>query len=230
VKNKPDPNIPWWRRGGSSKPTVAHGLNEFTWDLRYPGATTFDGMIIWSARPARGPLAVPGTYKVRLSTGSYSHTYPFEIKINPNLEGITTEDLQKQFDLATKIIAKESAANEAVIDIRKMKKAINKGLENTADAGLTSAANNFITKITTIEEALYQTKNQSGQDPLNFPIRLNNRLSSLRRSVENGDARPTDGAYKVFDELSAELKIELDKLETIKTGEWPGLKGKLGVE
>ena len=42
-----DPNIPWWMQGGSSKPTTAQGLNTFTWDLRYPGATDFDGMIIW---------------------------------------------------------------------------------------------------------------------------------------------------------------------------------------
>ena len=66
--------------------------------------------------------------------------------------------------------------------------------------------------LTKIEEALYQTKNESGQDPLNFPIRLNNRLASLRRSVENGDAKPTDGAYKVFGELSAELDGLLEAL------------------
>ena len=68
-------------------------------------------------------------------------------------------------------------------------------------------------KLTKIEEALYQTKNESGQDPLNFPIRLNNRLASLRRSVENGDAKPTDGAYTVFGELSAELDGHLEALD-----------------
>ena len=61
--------------------------------------------------------------------------------------------------------------------------------------------------------SLYQTKNESGQDPLNFPIRLNNRLASLRRSIENGDARPTDGSYQVFKELSAELEEHLNDLE-----------------
>ena len=60
----------------------------------------------------------------------------------------------------------------------------------------------------------HQAKNQSGQDPLNFPIKLNNRLASLRRSVENaGDAKPTDGAYLVFNELSQELEQHLGKLE-----------------
>ena len=73
-----------------------------------------------------------------------------------------------------------------------------------------------------IEENLYQIRNQSGQDPLNFPIKLNNRLAALWRSIENGDAKPTDGSYKVYDELSGELTkqlTELDKLtKTAKIG------------
>jgi hypothetical protein len=79
----------------------------------------------------------------------------------------------------------------------------------------------FLHKISAIEENLYQVKNQSGQDPLNFPIKLNNRLASLRRSIENGDARPTDGAYKVFNELSAELEQYLEKLNQILGSDLP---------
>ena len=114
---QPDPNVPWWRRGGSSKPTTAKGLNNFTWDLRYPGATTFDGMIIWSAQPKRGPKAPPGNYKVKMTAGDYTQTYDFDIHINPNLEDITEADLQEQFTLASKIMNKTSDANQAVISI-----------------------------------------------------------------------------------------------------------------
>lgn len=203
---RPDPNLPWWRRGGSTVPTTAAGVNSFTWDLRYPGATTFDGMIIWSARPARGPRAPMGNYQVRLTTGDYQETLDFKIQMDPNLEGITAEDLEQQFKLANDIIAKETAANEAVLEIRKIK----------SQLGGEASNQSAIAKLTEIEEALYQTKNQSPQDPLNFPIRLNNRLSSLRRSVENGEARPTDAAYVVFEELSAELKVHLEKLEQLK--------------
>jgi hypothetical protein len=73
----------------------------------------------------------------------------------------------------------------------------------------------FLGKLAAIEEELYQVRNQSGQDPLNFPIKLNNRLASLRRSVETGDARPTEGAYKVFGELSAELDKHLGDLKGV---------------
>ena len=94
-------------------------------------------------------------------------------------------------------------ANQAVIDIRKMRGDLQKKVK--AGQLKETAIESVVKKMTQVEEDLYQVKNQSAQDPLNFPIKLNNRLASLRRSLENGDARPTDGAYQVFKELSAEL-------------------------
>ncbi|MEQ9415228.1 MAG: glycosyl hydrolase, partial [Cyclobacteriaceae bacterium] len=228
--NKKDANVPWWMSGGSTKPTTATGLNSFSWDLHYPGATVFDGIIIWSGRPQRGPTAPPGDYKVRLTAGSYTETHPFKIKMDPNVKGVTEADLIETFNLATQIRDKESEANEAVIKIRETKKKIEEGLKAISDPSAQTAAQSFIDKITVIEQDLYQTKNQSGQDPLNFPIKLNNRLSSLRRSVETGVGKPTDGAYVVFKELSAELVGHLTKLNTIFNGEVPNLNQKLNLE
>lgn len=213
-ERKENPNIPAFQRGPVG-PTVSAGLNTFTWNLSYPGATVFEGIIIWSGRPQRGPTATPGSYKVRMTSGGYTQTYPFTIKMNPNLEGVTEADLKAQFDLAMKILEKESAANEAVIKIRKVRKQVNTRLDEAKDAQLTDASKMLLDKMKAIEEDLYQVKNQSGQDPLNFPIKLNNRLSSLRRSLETGDAKPTDGAYKVFEELSGELTGHLSKLDAV---------------
>lgn len=227
---KVDPNIPWWRRGGSSTPTTAKGLNNFTWDLRYPGATSFDGMIIWSARPTRGPKAPLGQYQVRLTAGDFSKTYPFELKIDPNLKGITAEHLQEQFDLASKIRDKTSLANNAVIRIRKIKDAVNKSIESSSVESLQTTAKGLLSQLSTIEEELYQVKNRSNQDPLNFPIKLNNRLASLRRSLENGDARPTDGAYQVFEELSKELDTHLAALKRVISTELPKVNKLLSAE
>lgn len=193
---------------GAATPSTAAGLNSFSWNLRYPGATTFDGMIIWSGRPARGPKAPLGDYQVRLTVGDDSQTQSFAIQIDPNLKGITAQDLQAQFELATQIRDKTSVANEAVIAIRKTKAK----LEEHADSDAVQAA---LAELSAIESDLYQVKNRSGQDPLNFPIKLNNRLASLRRSVETGDARPTDAAYQVFQELSAELDVHLKKLDEL---------------
>lgn len=212
---KEDPDIPWWKKGGSTKPTTAKGINTFTWDLRYPGATEFDGMIIWSARPTRGPKAPIGDYKIRMKTKDYEKVYPFKITMNPNLKGISKEDLDEQFALANKIMQKTSAANEAVIRIRTIKNHLSENKAKISSNTYNKTIVPFLNQLSAIEEALYQVKNQSGQDPLNFPIKLNNRLASLRRSMENGEAKPTDGAYKVFEELSSELKSHMTDLESV---------------
>ncbi len=211
-------------RDGS--PTTAKGLNSFTWNLRYLGATVFDSMIIWSARPQRGPLAPIGEYQARLTVGDNVQTTKFSIEMNPNYEGITADDLQKQFDLSIQIRDKTSEANEAVIQIRKIRAQAKKYLESD-DTNLANAVKAMLDKITVIEEDLYQVQNQSPQDPLNFPIKLNNRLASLRRSVESGQARPTDAAYVVFDELKSELKGHLDKLSQVLNSDLSNVNGML---
>lgn len=211
-KYEKDPDAPWWERGGSSKPTTAKGINTFTWDLRYPGATVFDGMIIWSGRPQRGPKAPLGDYKVRMKTNDYEQTYRFSVTMDPNLKGITAADLQEQFVLANKIMNKTSMANEAVIKIRAIRKQILDSKEKINTSSYKRTILPFLDAMAEVEEELYQVKNQSGQDPLNFPIKLNNRLASLRRSIESGEAKPTAGAYQVFNELSAELEKHLTDL------------------
>ncbi|MFS4494843.1 WD40/YVTN/BNR-like repeat-containing protein [Maribacter sp. 2308TA10-17] len=220
-KYEVDPDLPWWQKGGSTKPTTAKGINTFSWDLRYPGATEFDGMIIWSARPQRGPKAPIGKYKVRMKTKDYENTYAFEVQMNPNLKGITKEDLDEQFDLANKIMQKTSTANETVIRIREMKATIDSAKQKISSPDFKKIISPFLEKISGVEEELYQVKNQSNQDPLNFPIKLNNRLASLRRSMENGEAKPTDGAYKVFEELSKELENHLGNLTGILNQQLP---------
>jgi photosystem II stability/assembly factor-like uncharacterized protein len=227
---KVDPNLSVWAERDPAKPTTAAGLNRFSWNLRYPGPTIFDGIILWGASTRSGPVAPPGKYQVRFTSKGYTMTYPFEIKINPNLKGITAADLKETFDLATKIRDKESAANEAVIQIRKIRTQVEAALKTTTDQNAAAIAKDLLTKMSLIEEELYQVKNRSSQDPLNFPIRLGNRLSALRRSLETGDNKPTAGTYKVFDELSKELDGHLTKLSTILTGGLPPLNQSLNLE
>ena len=137
--------------------------------------------------------------------------------MDPRLKGVSKRDLKEQYQLASQIRDKTSSANEAVIQIRHIREQIYNRLKKTKDFQIGKLSTDLIANLTKIEEALYQTKNESGQDPLNFPIRLNNRLASLRRSVENGDAKPTNGAYKVFHELSMELKEHLNTLDDLLT-------------
>jgi photosystem II stability/assembly factor-like uncharacterized protein len=188
------------------------GLTRFTWDLRYRGATTFPGMILWSGNAAQGPVAVPGAYQVRLTVGEYRQTHRFAVKMDPRVTHVTEADLVEQFDLAIKIRDKTSEANQAVILIREIKKQAKERVEKARDPQLAAAADLLAKKLSEVEEEVYQVRNQSNQDPLNFPIKLNNRLAALRRSVETGDARPTNAAHAVFKELSDELDLQIAKL------------------
>ena len=224
---KQDNSVPYWERDGNTKPTTAKGINSFSWNLRYAGATTFPGMIIWSGRPQVGPKAVPGKYKVSVKANGLEQSHDIDIKMDPNLKGISLEDLTKQFQLAMQIKEKESEANEAVKEIRKLKPQLENQKSGVKDSMILKEMNAVIMALQKVEEDLYQVKNQSGQDPLNFPIKLNNRLSSLRRSVETGDARPTDASYVVFAELSKELSILLTSKLSIQNNSLKSLNEKL---
>jgi photosystem II stability/assembly factor-like uncharacterized protein len=203
------------RRDAPGRPAGRAGLNRFTWDLRHPGASTFECMVIWSASPAQGPLALPGEYQVRVTANGASETRPLAVRMDPRLKGVSAADLQAQFDLAIQIRDKVSAANDAVSRIRRLRSQTADRVAKARSPAVARAGATAATKLAAVEERLYQVRNRSGQDPLNFPIRLNNRLASLGRSVQTGDARPTAAAYVVFRELSAELDQELRQLDQV---------------
>jgi hypothetical protein len=216
------------RRRPERTPSAKAGLNKFVWDLRYPGATVFECMVIWGASPQLGPVAPPGRYRVRLTANGRTETQPFMIRRDPRLTEFTDADLQAQFALATRIRDLTSAANDAVIRIRTLERQLADRRAQWSDAPqLAAAADSLRAHASAIEENLYQVRNRSGQDPLNFPIRLNNRLAALQRSVETGDARPTAGAYVVVRELSAELDRELGHLRDLLGGELSTLNARL---
>jgi hypothetical protein len=121
---------------------------------------------------------------------------------------VTQEDLQKQFDLAWKIRNELDQANVIVSKIRQIRKQVNDRLKESSDAGLKSEAGDLLAKQKMIEETVYQTKNRSNQDPLNFTIRLNNYIATLDKSVMMGDAAPTAQAYEVDKELTGRLEVQ----------------------
>ncbi|MGE0361938.1 MAG: glycosyl hydrolase [Vicinamibacterales bacterium] len=197
-------------------PSTKAGMNRFSWNLRYPGATTFPGMIIWSGNPANGPLTVPGAYQVRVTASGQSRTVPLTVEKHPLWTDVTLADLQRQFDLAIQIRDRTSDANEAVVRIRDLKAQVQERVEKAKNNRLEELGDVVTRQLSAVEEEIYQVRNRSGQDPLNFPIKINNRLAALRRSVETGDARPTDAAYEVFAMLGADLKKQEDAFAEIQ--------------
>jgi len=194
---------------------VKEGMNRFTWDMRYPPARDFPGLIMW-AGSTRGPQAPPGRYTVKLTApDGLTKTAEFTIKRNEAIKTLTDADLQAQFTLAKQINDKVSAANEAVLRIRSVKDQIAARLGKTGDAKIKAAGNALVEKLTAIEGEIYQYRNRSSQDPLNYPIRLNNKLAALQGLVELGDSKPTDQSYAVFKDLSERLDKQLAQLDSI---------------
>jgi len=206
-------------RGGPPTTTMAAGLNRTTWDLTYTGPTTFPGMVLWGATTS-GPSAPPGNYQVKLSVDGQTFTQPLVVKRHP-LRGATDADLKEQFDLAIQIRDKTTEANNAVILIRKIKEDLKDRLNKSTDPRLADAAGKLTSDLSSVEEAIYQVRNQSSQDPLNFPIKINNRLASLLRVVNAGDGKPIANAYPIFKDLSAELKVQTDKLQQVLASDLP---------
>jgi hypothetical protein len=195
------------------------GFHRLRWDLRYEGAVTFPGMILRSANPERGPLAPPDTYRVRLTVDGEIHEQPLPLRRDPRLVTVTDADLREQFELARQVSARVSDANRAVMRIRDLKQQVVARLGATPPAHLREVVDAVVGKLSAVEEAIYQVRNRSPKDPLNFPIRLNNRIAALQESIEEADAKPTRQARAVFAELSAELEGHLDLLRQVESKE-----------
>ena len=213
------------------------GMNRFVWDLRYADASRFDGMIMWGGT-TRGPRAVAGSYQARLTVGAWSQTQQFEIRADPRVNA-TAADLREQFELLIRIRDRVTEANDAVTRIRQVREQIDgvvDRIDAAGDAVDATEADSVEALAKTIKEALgeiereiYQTKNRSNQDPLNFPIRLNNKLAALTGVVQNGDFAPTEQAYAVFEELSGQLQIQLDRLADLMDNRVPEFNQRVGV-
>ncbi|HEX4604014.1 MAG TPA: glycosyl hydrolase [Candidatus Angelobacter sp.] len=197
-------------------PTEA-GLNRFVWDMRYEGATRVPRSPLW-AGSTDGPHAVPGKYQVRLTVNGKSSTAPLEIVPDPRLK-VTQQDLEKQFDLLMKIRERVTQAHETVNQIRDIRAqitALNKRLENQPQAkSVAEAGKQLDKKMTEVEEVLIQTKAKSGQDVLNYPIRLNNYLVALGSVVDSADSAPTQVSYEVFAMLNKQLDEQLARWKQI---------------
>jgi hypothetical protein len=204
------------RQAERGLPTEA-GLNRFVWDLRYEGATKVPHSPLW-AGSTDGPEAVPGKYQVRLTVNGKQYTAPLEIVPDPRLK-VTQQDLEKQLDLLLKIRERVTQAHETVNQIRNIRAQItdlNKRLEKQPQAkAVADAGKQLDKKMTEVEEVLIQTKAKSGQDVLNYPIRLNNYLVALGGVVESADSAPTQVSYEVFDMLSKQLDEQLAKWKQI---------------
>jgi photosystem II stability/assembly factor-like uncharacterized protein len=188
------------------------GTHRFSTNLQYPGFRSFPGMIMWAAgsRPIPAP---PGLYTVRMRSGDQIlHSRQVRLLPDPRSEA-TEADLIAQAEFARRISERVNDANDAVVLIREVKRQVDERI--ASDPQVRREGEALKDRLSAIEEEIYQVRNRSGQDPLNFPIKLNNRIAALLGVVLSGNYRPTDQSYEVFAQLSQELQVQLDRLEGV---------------
>ncbi len=199
------------------------GGNRFVWDFRFPGAKKFDGLILWSSGLS-GPRVVPGEYRVRLSVNGKSEEQVFTILPDPRSEA-RPEDLQRQFAFVKACSDKLSEMHTAIGNIRdlraQMKSLTERLLAEDRLKPVRDKAKAIDSLMTQVEQALYQTKNRSSQDPLNFPVRLNDKLANLMELSSDGDYPPTDQAVEVKDMLFGLIDPELAKWKAVQDNDLP---------
>jgi photosystem II stability/assembly factor-like uncharacterized protein len=200
-----------WR--GPDLPNEA-GLNTLTWDLRIQPAEAFEGMILWGVR-ALSPAVPPGSYTIRLTADGRTMTVPLSVEPNPWITEVTVDDMREQYRFGRTVRDEVDRANRAVIGIRNVKAQLADRYERSDDGRLRTAGARLEQNASAVEADIYQVRNQSNQDPLNFPIKVNNRLANLLSMSERGDGRPGNNMGEIFDILRSELGGYMGRLDEV---------------
>jgi photosystem II stability/assembly factor-like uncharacterized protein len=193
------------------------GLNRFVWNLRFDDASRVPNSPIWGGGIA-GPLALPGMYQVKLTVGGKTLTQSLEVQLDPRVK-TPAADLQKQFTLLWQMHEKLAVTHDAVNQMRSIRKQmqdLEKRVAGSSNAkAIADAVKKLDEKMTPIEEELIQVKSKSSQDPLNFPIKLNNELAALANIVESADTAPTQQSYEVYNTLAQQIDQQLAKWKQV---------------
>ena len=204
-----------------NKLTVKKGANQFVWNMTYDGAEKLKGMILWWAS-LDGPRAIPGEYRVTLNVNGNEQSQPFTILADPRAES-TLADMQRQFNFIKDVNVTLDKAHKSIKKIRSINKQLGAFEKQYKDddsvKDLVEKAESLKDSLSSIEKELYQTKNRSNQDPLNFPIKLTNKLGHLNALLRMGDFPPTDQDIAVKDELTGKIETQLDVFNSLLSNE-----------
>ncbi len=203
-----------------NKLNAVAGFNRFVWDMHYEPAKDFKGMIVW-AGGVKGPKAIPGSYTAKFKLGETSQQLTFNISKDPRIS-TTSADFEKQLNFLLDAREKINQVTKSIQEIRDFKAQIAQitgELESDSHKAIIELGDGLKSKLSKVEEALYQTKNQSRQDPLNFPGRLLNSLMGIKSQVEVGDYPPTNQVEQLKLEIFAKIDNQLKQFNALKQNE-----------
>jgi photosystem II stability/assembly factor-like uncharacterized protein len=191
-------------------PSGTAGMHRYAWDMRYPDAHGIEGGTFLAGGTLRGPVAVPGTYQVRMKAGGHTFTQPLRIVADPRSEA-TAADLQEQFDLLIAIRDRVSAIHDTVNEIGRMRAELAKKTDRAAAARRDAALERILKDLVELRFTGFDDQ------MLVFDLKLNNRMAALQGYVAQGDFAPTEQQYSVFRELSAAVDRVLERFAALKS-------------
>jgi photosystem II stability/assembly factor-like uncharacterized protein len=205
------------------------GANRFVWDFGYAASESFPGRVTWNDAPR--PLAAPGSYKARFKVGDGApQEVKFEILGDPRGE-VSQADFEAQRDFLLRGRDKVTEIHRELRRVRQVRSQL-EGLDSRLGEGpaveeIKADRKKLLEKMEASEKYLYQTQNRSPQDPLNFPVRANDKLGGVLGKAAQGHNRPTRAHYAVYDSLVAGIDVELAKLRELWKTDLPGLNQKI---
>jgi len=194
----------------------SNGMNSFVWDMFYAPAEKIPGMLLWTGG-AGAPKAAPGKYTARVRYGADSADVTFTIKGDPNYT-MTEADYDVQVGFLLEVRNKYNEVQKAILRLRDLRTQLQdlKGRVDSTEKPVRHLSDSLIRELTSIEEALYQTRSKSAQDMLNYPIRINDKLSGVYGIASGGNAVPSKQVKEVFEALRAQADRQLARLKQVE--------------
>ncbi len=193
------------------------GFNKYVWNMYYPGKEIIKDMVLWNGGIGTGPMAIPGKYKAVLQFDKDTLVQDFTILQDPTYH-TTTAQYADQFAFAMQVKQCFDSVQTTIKNIRDIRTQLNKYINlqgKDVDTTLKKITDSTISKLTKIEENLYQTKAKSGQDVLNYPIKLNDKIAALYHQTLDGHTSSTKSARDVFDVLYQQAVVEWESYKAI---------------
>ena len=214
-------------RGEQERPLpLKMGMNRVSWGLSYERPDILEDAV-FSLANTSGVQAMIGTHTVQLTVGDQVLEQPLEVLPDPRWEQ-SAEDLRAQYDLTMQVKALLNECHGLIGEIRGLRQQVNhtrKRLEthNRSHEGFKALAKQVVDQLTDLEQQLIQTKNESGQDPINYPSMIDDQMAYLYSIVNGQDARPTEGSYQRYRDLEQEFQVFQQQYEVIKQNEVPSM-------
>lgn len=201
---------------------VAKGFNRFVWDMKTADLVQLegDGKIMWGAS-LTGPLAQPGRYQIELLFGdSLIQKQSCAILPDARFKTVDEQAYKKKRDLLDSIIVKTNAVHKSINQMRGIRKQINEFTGSISNKEMRDSmikmGKLIIDSMNSIENTLVQNKAKNGQDLLNYPMKLNNKMAALIDQVDAFKGEVPQQYFDVYNDLAMKIDAQLFRFEKLK--------------